>query len=385
MGDSSWVAARRWSISLFILPLALAFLAGGCTSAGKSELLSSGTKPPPPAAEAGPDQADGPDDGFAADPLLAGETAAPDGQPAPATAHNVLKTAFSQVGVPYRYGGHKPETGFDCSGFTRWVFGRHGVNLARSSGDQLAHGSSVARKDLRPGDLVFFGRRKRIAHVGIYTGGGKYIHSPSHGKQIQESNLDDRARGEYYAGARRIINNQGANISDAQKLAWAPKKHQHLALAKTTGQSRAQKEAVQAAAAPAKTQATPKPEAVAAAAPAAEKQAAGPGRSPEAKHVAEALEMAALDLGITPAPSAGISPAPEAQAPLAARKSEAGPAAVAAAQPKARKHKVSSGDTLYGLARKYGVSANALARANNMDSKQMALLKLGQTLVVPRK
>ncbi|MGL4208631.1 MAG: C40 family peptidase [Candidatus Adiutrix sp.] len=118
--------------------------------------------------------------------------------------NSVMETAFSQVGRPYRYGGNTPETGFDCSGFVKWVYEQYDINLPRHSGHMLTVGQPVGIEELRPGDLVFFGK-KRVSHVGIYTGDNKYIHSPRRGKSIQESKLTDRSRGERYMGGRRLI------------------------------------------------------------------------------------------------------------------------------------------------------------------------------------
>jgi LysM repeat protein len=146
--------------------------------------------------------------------------------------NSILKTAFSQVGNPYRYGGASPETGFDCSGFVGWVYGQYGVSLPRSSRDMLAVGEAVEREELRPGDLVFF--NYGYSHVGIYTGGDKYIHSPSTGKTVQESNLSDKGRGDRFVGGRRIIDNHGVSaINEGLKSQWiAQSRHQQEAEAK---------------------------------------------------------------------------------------------------------------------------------------------------------
>jgi len=126
----------------------------------------------------------------------------------PPSAGSILETAFSQVGRPYRFGGTSPQTGFDCSGFVGWVYGQHGVRLPRSSREMIGLGQAVARPNLVPGDLVFFGRQKRVTHVGIYTGNNRFIHSPRRGQAVQESSLDDRAGGEYYLGARRLLSGE---------------------------------------------------------------------------------------------------------------------------------------------------------------------------------
>jgi LysM repeat protein len=138
-----------------------------------------------------------------------------------------MKTAFSQIGNPYRYGGNSPETGFDCSGFVSWVYKQYGVTLPRSSRDMLAVGVPIEKEDLRPGDLVFF--NYGYSHVGIYTGNDKYIHSPRTGKSIQESDINGRGRKDRFVGARRVIDNQGINsISDRLKTEWISQSR-HLA------------------------------------------------------------------------------------------------------------------------------------------------------------
>lgn len=95
----------------------------------------------------------------------------------------VVNIARRYLGVPYRWGGSSPSTGFDCSGFTSHVFRQVGVNLPRVSRAQINAGQRVSRADIRPGDLVFFG--SPIHHVGIYVGGGQMIHSPRTGDVVR--------------------------------------------------------------------------------------------------------------------------------------------------------------------------------------------------------
>ncbi|MDR1577466.1 MAG: C40 family peptidase [Deltaproteobacteria bacterium] len=155
--------------------------------------------------------------------------------------NNILKTAFSQMGNPYRYGGVTPETGFDCSGFVGWVYKQYGVTLPRSSRAMMTVGSPISKAELRPGDLVFF--NYGISHVGIYTGDNKYIHSPRTGKSITESNLNGLGRKEKFVAARRIIDNQGiTTISENLKTEWiAQSRHQaRLALDEKAKQQRGQ-------------------------------------------------------------------------------------------------------------------------------------------------
>ncbi|MBA8883703.1 C40 family peptidase [Dokdonella fugitiva] len=107
--------------------------------------------------------------------------------------------------IRYRRGGRDPKTGFDCSGFVRYVF-RHsaGVDLPVDSASQYRAGINVARADLKVGDLVFFKTRgKRVSHVGIYLGEGRFIHSPSTGKSVSISRLDESYWTRRYVGAKR--------------------------------------------------------------------------------------------------------------------------------------------------------------------------------------
>ena len=105
----------------------------------------------------------------------------------------VIRTAASQLGKPYQYGGISPQTGFDCSGFTHWVYGQHGVALPRRSSDQMKVGKRVSGEKLREADLVFFDiDGKGSLHVGIYMNGGTFIHSPSRGGRVRRDYFSDR-------------------------------------------------------------------------------------------------------------------------------------------------------------------------------------------------
>ena len=126
--------------------------------------------------------------------------------PTPEIYDKILQAAFSQLGTDYRRGGKSPRQGFDCSGFTNWVFNRYGIELPRSSGEQYQIGQQVTKKQLRKGDLVFFKIRKsRISHVGIYLENGKFIHSARPGRDVEISSLDEGYWSKRYAGGRRII------------------------------------------------------------------------------------------------------------------------------------------------------------------------------------
>ena len=108
--------------------------------------------------------------------------------------------------VRYVRGGRSPSTGFDCSGFVRYVFAHAiGLRLPANSARQFLAGIKVRRDDMQPGDLVFFHTRgkKRISHVGIYLDNGRFIHSPSAGKSVEVSSLDEAYWAKRFAGARR--------------------------------------------------------------------------------------------------------------------------------------------------------------------------------------
>ncbi len=109
--------------------------------------------------------------------------------------------------IPYVRGGHDPSTGFDCSGFVRYVFEHAiGSHLPTNSASQYMEGLKVRRGEMQPGDLVFFrtaGMHGRISHVGIYLDNGLFIHSPTTGKTVEVSNLDQSYWSNHFAGAKR--------------------------------------------------------------------------------------------------------------------------------------------------------------------------------------
>jgi cell wall-associated NlpC family hydrolase len=114
-----------------------------------------------------------------------------------ARAQAVITAARSQLGVPYRYTHAEPGVGFDCSGLAMWAWGRAGVSLPHSSAEQYAVLPHVARKDLRPGDLLFF--YSPIHHVAIYLGHGRMIHAPHTGEHVRIQAVYWR----YFVGAAR--------------------------------------------------------------------------------------------------------------------------------------------------------------------------------------
>ncbi len=117
----------------------------------------------------------------------------------------IIQRAMGYLGHPYRRGGSSAR-GFDCSGFTTYIFRQHGIQLPRTSASQATVGKPVPRNQLQPGDLVFFRTRgRRISHVGIYIGNGKFVHSSSARGRVRVDTLTSGYYNRRYAGARRVI------------------------------------------------------------------------------------------------------------------------------------------------------------------------------------
>lgn len=120
---------------------------------------------------------------------------------------SIVETALSHLGTRYVYGGASAG-GFDCSGFTMYVYSQLGISLPHGATPQLNYGTSVSRSDLQPGDLVFFSDYGYAAsHVGIYVGDGQFIHassSSSNGYCVCVSSLTSGYYDSHYAGARRF-------------------------------------------------------------------------------------------------------------------------------------------------------------------------------------
>lgn len=104
---------------------------------------------------------------------------------------DVAKTAKKYIGTKYVPGGSST-SGFDCSGFVMFVYGKHGIKLPRTSPAQAAAGKAINLKDALPGDIVCFKiNGKSISHVGIYLGENKFIHAPSSGKKVSIASIND--------------------------------------------------------------------------------------------------------------------------------------------------------------------------------------------------
>lgn len=120
---------------------------------------------------------------------------------------NLISYAKTLIDTPYKFGGNSPESGFDCSGFVRYVYQKSVGWLLPHSSREISHeGEKLQASDLAPGDLVFFNtRHKPFSHVGIYIGNNKFIHSPSTGRSIEVINMREKYWRKRYNGARRIL------------------------------------------------------------------------------------------------------------------------------------------------------------------------------------
>jgi len=123
---------------------------------------------------------------------------------APRSGSDVVRTAYAYRGTRYRYGG-SARGGFDCSGFTRYVYGSKGVALPHNAAAQFSKGQRVSRGNLKAGDLVFFHTTRRsISHVGIYVGSGKFVHASSARGRVRVDSLNSGYYNNRFRGARRV-------------------------------------------------------------------------------------------------------------------------------------------------------------------------------------
>jgi cell wall-associated NlpC family hydrolase len=131
-------------------------------------------------------------------------------RPAPRTApfdgYALVGTALSLRGAPYRNGGSDPQ-GFDCSGFTQYVFSQYGLSLPRQVREQYRVGTSIKAEDLAPGDILFFATTEPgPSHVAIAIGGDQFVHAPSSTGVVRVEHLSSSYWSPRYLGARRIVN-----------------------------------------------------------------------------------------------------------------------------------------------------------------------------------
>lgn len=119
----------------------------------------------------------------------------------PTVGDRAARVALGAVGIPYRWGGASPASGFDCSGLVYWAYGRVGIDLPHSSYALYGEGRHVARSRMRPGDVLFF---SGLGHVGVYLGHGRMVHAPHSGRLVEVVRLGHSNYGSRLVGARRI-------------------------------------------------------------------------------------------------------------------------------------------------------------------------------------
>jgi cell wall-associated NlpC family hydrolase len=122
--------------------------------------------------------------------------------PKPTLGQRAAKVALKAVGVPYRWGGSSPASGFDCSGLVYWAYGRVGKAVPHSSYALYGLGRSVRRSRLRAGDVLFF---SGLGHVGLYVGRGRMVHAPQSGRRVEVVPLGRSHYGSRLVGARRLV------------------------------------------------------------------------------------------------------------------------------------------------------------------------------------
>jgi peptidoglycan DL-endopeptidase CwlO len=134
-----------------------------------------------------------------------GRRSGPAGPAAVTDPTGIAATALALLGSPYRDGGHDP-AGFDCSGFTQYVFERQGVALPRGTHDQFLLGRPVGREHLAAGDLVFFTTiAAGASHAGIALGGEQFVHAPSSTGVVRIDRLTTSYWSHRFVGARRVL------------------------------------------------------------------------------------------------------------------------------------------------------------------------------------
>ncbi|MCU1384229.1 MAG: hypothetical protein JWL71_2926 [Acidobacteria bacterium] len=193
------LALNRLAIAALAMAAACS---GACASSGytpKPFPLAGAAPPPAGSSSPAPDA-----------PAAASRPAPPD--PAPPTSSSGLDdyalvgTALALRGTPYRNGGSDPQ-GFDCSGFTQYVFSQYGVPLPRAVREQYLVGKAIAAEELAPGDILFFSTTAPgPSHVGIAIGGDQFVHAPSSTGVVRVEHLGSSYWSPRYLGARRVVN-----------------------------------------------------------------------------------------------------------------------------------------------------------------------------------
>lgn len=128
---------------------------------------------------------------------------------------DMILQAVSLMGIAYRFGGNTPVSGFDCSGFIRYIFQRSaGIDLPRTAAEQAQLGRPIEREELKPGDILFFNTRGfKYSHNALYLGNGRFIHAPRTGKNIEIGHLSSEYWSGRFNGGRRLSKG-GANVRE---------------------------------------------------------------------------------------------------------------------------------------------------------------------------
>jgi peptidoglycan DL-endopeptidase CwlO len=123
-------------------------------------------------------------------------------EPPPTRAERAAQFALGEVGVPYRWGGESPASGFDCSGLVRWAYLRVGIDLPHNSYALYGQSRRVSESRMAPGDILFF---EGLGHVGLYLGRGRMVHAPETGRSVEVVRLSATNYGARLIGARRVV------------------------------------------------------------------------------------------------------------------------------------------------------------------------------------
>jgi cell wall-associated NlpC family hydrolase len=124
---------------------------------------------------------------------------------------SLIRLTRQQVGLRYKLGALRPGLAFDCSGLVKWVMSVFDLHLPRTAAEQARLGIEVPRDpgQLLPGDLLFFGKGRRVTHIGIYIGEGRFVHAANHLKGVIESDVPSPGSG-WWKGARRVLLDEGS-------------------------------------------------------------------------------------------------------------------------------------------------------------------------------
>ncbi len=143
------------------------------------------------------------------------------GSAPPEAREQIIEIALAQLGQPYVYGGSRPG-GFDCSGLVHYAYSRAGLEVPRTTGEQYRQAQRIARRNLAPGDLVFFRLRGSVSHVGLYLGDGEMVHAPSTGNNVRIEPIDARFWDRRFAGGARLLPvNHTGNTNGSGGSTWS--------------------------------------------------------------------------------------------------------------------------------------------------------------------